>query len=145
MTIPPTHTSRHHLWLIPALLLAETIALGWASRLSGQPLIETVRPFSLGVATLILLTGLFPALAKPSSVHTLIACFGIMFTSLLIVPLDFNQLPTVHPNIPLVELAAPILSVRLVNGVVLLALAVHVSARFPFPNPRISTRAIVTS
>ncbi len=80
-----------------------------------------------------LLMGLLPALVRPRSSHTLIACFAAVFAFVLLVPFDVGDLPTLHPGLPTFALISPYLFLRLLNAAILLPMAIHVSARFPRP------------
>ena len=137
--------SRAHRLFIPFFLIVETLALGWAAHASGQSLMAVVTPFSVGIAVCIVLTGLLPAFVKPSTVHTLIACFGIFFASILIVPFEVKNLPPIHPLVAVISSIPPLLWLRLINGAGLLSMMMHIGARFPFPNPRISRRFITAN
>ena len=130
---------------LPIILVfaLESIALDWAARLNGKPLYQTFTVFSAFVAAAILFTGIIPALARPANIHTFIACFTVVFATLLAVPFLLSDLPTLKPLIPTYQLTPPFLLWRMVNGALLLAMSIHLSARFPRANPKISNRFIL--
>ncbi|MEW6402253.1 MAG: sensor histidine kinase [Chloroflexota bacterium] len=130
---------------LPILLVfaVETIALDFAARANGRPVYQTVTIFSAIAGTAILVTGLLPALVRPSNIHSLIACFTIVFGSLLLIPFEFTDLPQFQPQIPTYQFLTLHLLLRLINGAVLLGMAIHLSARFPRLNPKISSRFLL--
>jgi hypothetical protein len=90
--------------------------------------------FSFMVAVLIFFTGLLPALIHPQESHTIIACFAISFAFFILIPFELKDLPIVQPNIPLYQLIPVHLSLRLIQGGILLPMAIHVSSWFPRRN-----------
>ena len=120
--------------------LLEFLLLGWVG---GETLRNLVTPFSALVAGLLLLTGLLPAVLRPSNVHVLVACFALVFAALMFVPFEFHGLPALRPGIPTHRSLPPDVLLRLLNGALLFGLAIHVSARFPRPNPYITARTIL--
>lgn len=121
---------------LPILLIFifQTSLLRWAVRASAIPLQEIASLFSLIVAALIFITGLLPAFVRPQESHTLVACFAVSFAFLILVPFELSDLPFVTPGIPLYQFLSPYLLVRLINGGILLPMAIHMSARFPRRN-----------
>ncbi len=122
--------------------LLQGILLFWAVRVAGKPLPQTVSLFSLSISVLILITGLLPAIVRPQESHTIVACFAISFAFLLIVPFEIADIPFVQPGAPLYQFIPPLVLARLINGSLLLPMAIHMSARFPIRNDSISTRMI---
>ncbi len=106
----------------------------WAVLASGQTIQNTITLFSLIVAVLIFITGLLPAIVRPRESHTIVACFAISFSFLLLIPFEMSDLPLVQPGAPLYQFLPPFLLVRLINGTLLLPMAIHMSARFPRRN-----------
>lgn len=107
------------------------VLLGWAAIESGTPLYTAITPFSFIVSLLIFITGLVPALLRPQANHSLIACFSIFFAFFLSVPFEMNDLPTIHPDKPLISFLDSYIITRLIQAAVLLPMALHVSVRFP--------------
>jgi len=113
------------------VLLLELLALGWASLGSEVSARGQLTPFSAGIAALMLITGLLPAILRPKAEHTLIACFAAIFAFFLAIPFEFSDLPALQPGLPTYALLEPFLLLRVINASILLPMAVHVSARFP--------------
>jgi len=120
------------------VITIELLAVGLAEK--AQSMISVL---SGTVATLMLLTGLLPALIKPQPSHTLIACFAAIYAFFLLVPFELSDLPSLQPGNSLYKSIDSHLFLRLINAAILLPLAVHVSARFP-RTMDISTRAILS-
>lgn len=123
-------------------LLLQGYFLRWAVIASGQPVQETATLFSFIVAALIFITGLLPAIVRPQESHTVVACFAISFSFLLLLPFELSDLPLFQPGTPLYQFLPPFSLVRLANGAVLMPMSIHMSARFPRRND-MSTRMIV--
>ncbi len=121
---------------LPTLLtlLLQGFLLRWAVRASQLHWQEVVTVFSAGVAFLILLTGVLPSIVRPQNSHTVIACFTISFAFLLVVPLESVDMPFAQPGAPLYQFIPSLLLARLINGSILLPMAIHMSARFPKRN-----------
>ena len=113
------------------VLALELLALGWASLGSEVSARGQLTPFSAGIAALMLITGLLPAILRPKAEHTLIACFAAIFAFFLAIPFEFSDLPALQPGLPTYALLEPFLLLRVINASILLPMAVHVSARFP--------------
>ena len=124
-------------------LAIEVVAFGWAVQSTGQSVQEMATTFSTGVAILIFVTGLLPALIKPQASHILIACFAAIFAFFLLVPFELRDLPSLQSGRPLYQFINTYLLLRLANAAVLLPMAVHVSARFPRATD-MSTRTIIS-
>ncbi len=127
---------------ILGVLLLELLALGWASLASGQSARGEMTLFSIIVAGLILVTGLLPALVRPSPDHTLVACFAILFAFFIVIPFEFSDAPSLRPGVPTYQLIGPFLILRLANAALLMPMALHVAAFFPRRNARVSKRAL---
>ncbi len=125
-------------------ILTNAALLEWAMRAGGKPLFVVVSPFSVFVSFSILMTGLIPALLRPQTSHTLVACFSTFFAFFLLLPFDMDALPVLQPGLPLASLLDPYLTLRIVQGAILLPLALHVSAHFPRPT-EISGRRIFSA
>ncbi|NWF64606.1 MAG: sensor histidine kinase [Chloroflexi bacterium] len=128
---------------ILAAFLANVVLFGWSASQSGNPIYAVVTPFSFIVSFLIFITGLVPALLRPQSSHSLIACFSIFFAFFLSVPFEFSDLPVIHPDAPLISFFDPYIISRLIQAAILLPMALHVSARFP-RRTSASTRTILS-
>jgi len=128
---------------LAGMALLEFLLLGWAAHASGETMRDLATPFSALIAGLLLLTGILPAVLRPSGVHTLVACFALVFAALMVVPFEFHGLPAFRPGIPTYQVLSADVLLRLLNGSILMGMAVHVSARFPWPNPRITARMIL--
>lgn len=109
----------------------ELLALGWASLVSGETARGQVTAFSAIIAALIFFTGLIPAILRPQPEHTLIATFAALFAFFLIIPFEVSDMPELHEGLPTYTFMAPFALLRLVNGCLLLPMALHVSLRFP--------------
>lgn len=109
----------------------ELLALGWASLASGETARGQVTVFSAVVAALIFFTGLIPAILRPQPEHTLIATFAVLFAFFLLIPFEASDMPELRDGQPTYTFMAPFALLRLVNGVILLPMALHVSLRFP--------------
>lgn len=119
---------------ILSVFALQGLFLRWASVDETIPLRELVTPFSLFVSILILVTGLLPALVRPGESHTIVACFAISFAFFLLIPFELNDLPFIQPGAPLYQFIPPHLILRLVQGGILLPMALHMSAWFPRRN-----------
>jgi len=118
------------LWPLPILFVAEAAAFGLAA--SGGPL--PVTRLSLGVAIAALLTGLIPALARPSTASLLAGGLAIIGASFLAVPFEFSAVPGTIAGRPTIDLP-PLAALRLVNAALIGPLALHLTARFPKRSP----------
>ncbi len=127
---------------IIAVLTIEVIVFAWAAHVTGQTVQSMATPFSMLAAVLMFVTGLLPALIKPQSNHTLIACFAAIFAFFLLIPFELRDLPVLQPGNPLYQFINMYLLLRLANAAILLPMALHVSARFP-RRTDMSTRVIV--
>ena len=116
---------------IAVIFLINLFLLGWAANESGRTVQQLFTPFSAFVFVLILITGLIPAFVRPQQNHTLVACFSIFFAFFLLIPLELNDLPVLHPGKPLFYFLDAYLVLRLTHAAILLPMALHVSVRFP--------------
>jgi signal transduction histidine kinase len=111
----------------------ELLVYAWASLSSGQMARSLFTPFSLGIAALMLVTGLLPAVLRPGAEHTLIACFATIFAFFLVIPFEAGDMPALRPGLPTYTFIEPFVLLRLVNAAILVPMTIHVSARFPRP------------
>jgi signal transduction histidine kinase len=132
---------RLHLPILGTLVF-QGILLFWAVRTDGRTLPQVASLFSLVISILILITGLLPAIVRPQESHTIVACFAISFAFLLFIPFEISDMPFAQPGAPLVQFVPPLILSRLINGSILLPMAIHMSARFPRRNS-MPTRMIV--
>ncbi len=132
---------RLHLPILGTLVF-QGILLFWAVRADGRTLPQVASLFSLVISILILITGLLPAIVRPQESHTIVACFAISFAFLLFIPFEISDMPFAQPGAPLVQFVPPLILSRLINGSILLPMAIHMSARFPRRNS-MPTRTIV--
>ena len=132
---------RLHLPILGTLVF-QGILLFWAVRTDGRTLPQVASLFSLVISILILITGLLPAIVRPQESHTIVACFAISFAFLLFIPFEISDMPFAQPGTPLVKFVPPLILSRLINGSILLPMAIHMSARFPRRNS-MPTRTIV--
>ena len=123
-------------------LVFQGLLLFWAVRTDGRDLPHIATLFSLVISLLILITGLLPAIVRPQESHTLVACFAVSFAFLLFIPFEISDMPFSQPGAPLIQFIPPLILARLINGAVILPMAIHMSARFPRRNS-IPTHAIV--
>lgn len=119
---------------ILSVFILQGLLLRWASVAGTIPLRELVTPFSLFVSVLILVTGLLPALVRPGESHTIVACFATSFAFFLLIPFELKDLPFVQPGAPLYQFIPLHLILRLIQGGILLPMALHMSAWFPRRN-----------
>ncbi|GAB4463431.1 MAG: hypothetical protein Kow0070_23920 [Anaerolineales bacterium] len=131
-----------HLLPLFGTFALELLALGWAFLASGASAYSQLTPFSAGIAALMLITSVLPAILRPKAEHTLIACFGVVFAFFLAIPFEFSDLPALRPGTPTYALLKPFLALRVLNAAILLPMTVHVSARFPRAS-RISDKTIL--
>ncbi len=124
------------------VLVIELALYFWASLSSGQTARSQFTPFSMGVAALMLATGLLPAILRPQAEHTLIACFATIFAFFLVIPFEFKDVPVFRLGQPTFAFIQPFVLLRLVNAAILLPMTVHISARFPRPS-RMSDRTLL--
>ncbi|MBL0346720.1 sensor histidine kinase [Candidatus Villigracilis affinis] len=132
---------RLHLPILGTLVF-QGILLFWAVRADGRTLPQVASLFSLVISILILITGLLPAIVRPQESHTIVACFAISFAFLLFIPFEISDMPFAQPGAPLIQFMPPLILSRLINGSILLPMAIHMSARFPRRNS-MPTRMIV--
>ena len=132
---------RLHLPILGTLVF-QGVLLFWAVRADGRTLPQVASFFSLVISILILITGLLPAIVRPQESHTIVACFAISFAFLLFIPFEISDMPFAQPGAPLVQFVPPLILSRLINGSILLPMAIHMSARFPRRNS-MPTRTIV--
>jgi signal transduction histidine kinase len=131
-------TTRKHIsgyfrlfWPLTLALFLELGVLAWMAltpALRPQPL---VTPLSLFVSLAVLASGVLPAFLRPNAQNTLVACFAVVFTSLLVIPFEATTLPPINIGQPLVAGLPVYLIFRLANGFLLAPLALHLTARFP--------------
>lgn len=121
-------------YYLPILLtlVLQSGLLRWAAAYA--PIREMVTPFSLLVSALIFITGLLPAFVRPRESHTIIACFAVSFAFFLLIPFELSDLPFAQPGIPLYQILPGYLVVRLIQGGILLPMAIHMSSWFPRRN-----------
>lgn len=132
MTATPAPLLKDHhrkLWPVAVLIAAELTAFALTTRGAELP----VTRLSLGVAAAALLTGLIPALLRPSTESMLAGCMAVVGASLLAMPLEVPSLAQPLPRLLSGAWPAPWL-VRLANAAVLGPLALHLTARFPRRN-----------
>ena len=119
------------LWPLFLLLVAELAALIYFARLpSGGPPVLATR-FSALVALLILGSGLLPAVLRPGPETLLAGCLATVLASILVTPFGTSALPPHQPGQLLIVQLPPYISLRLLNGILLGPLALHLTARFP--------------
>ncbi|MBV6395234.1 MAG: hypothetical protein HFACDABA_00808 [Anaerolineales bacterium] len=125
-----------------AVLLAESLAFGWAAQVSGESVRSEMTLFSMIVSALILITGLLPALVRPSADHALVACFAVVFAFFISIPFEFSDLPALRPGPHTYELVRPFLLLKIANAAILLPMAVHIASFFPRRNSYLSARRL---
>lgn len=123
-------TATLYLPILIAIFL-NIVLLGAAAQLSGVLVNQILTPFSILVSLLILITGLLPAVIRPQTSHTLVACFSIFFAFFLFIPFELGDLPVIRPGQPLLNFLNPYFALRMMQAAVLLPMALHVSVRFP--------------
>jgi signal transduction histidine kinase len=119
---------------LPILLIfvLQSGLLRWVA--AHAPIREMVTPFSLLVSALIFIIGLLPAFVRPRESHTIIACFAVSFAFFLLIPFELSDLPFAQPGTPLYQVLPQYLIVRLIQGGILLPMAIHMSSWFPRRN-----------
>ncbi|MEW5872624.1 MAG: histidine kinase [Chloroflexota bacterium] len=125
-----TRLDRRRLWPAFVFLALEVLALASLTWLPQRPAVLATR-FSLGVAFLVLLAGWLPALLRPVPGTLLAACLATVMASILITPLENEDLPGYFLSTPVIQAAPAYLLLRLVNGALLGPLLFHLAARFP--------------
>ena len=130
---------------ILGMLALQLLALGWAARASGGTASDEMTLFSMIVSVLILLTGLLPALVRPSADHALVACFAIVFAFFISIPFEFNDLPALRPGPRTYELVRPFLLLKIANAAILLPMAIHIASFFPRRNGYLSARRLAAA
>jgi len=129
--LPAKQVSYRALWPLPLLFIAEVAAFGLAvfgPAAAAGP--WPVTRLSLGVAIAALLTGLIPALARPSTASLLAGGLAIIGASFLAMPFELSDLPGMIAGRPTIDLP-PLVNLRLVNAALMGPLALHLTARFP--------------
>ncbi len=116
------------------VVILQSLLMRWVLTASSISARELATPFSLIVAVLILVTGLLPAFVRPQESHTIVACFAISFAFFLLIPFELNDLPFAQPGAPLYQFIPPFLILRLIQGGILLPMAIHMSSWFPRRN-----------
>ena len=130
------------LWPLFLVLALEGAALFFVGAAPwGQPPAALATPFSALIAALVLLTGLLPALLRPSPETALAGCLAAVLAALLITPVGFNDLPAYFTDVPAIQVLPSYLLLRLVNGAAIGPLMLHLAARFPL-RARLSNRAL---
>lgn len=112
------------LWPFGVLLLEAVLLL----RTTPEPFPAT--PLSLAIAGGVLLSGLLPALIRPSLETRLAAWLAILLASLLVIPFDQRTVPTASPGSWLLTAPSAII-LRLINGGFAITAAYHLATTFP--------------
>ncbi len=147
----PSVQRPHSLWLLLLLVAAEFAALTLVLRSAWPPdspaslwtwifladpaSHSLISPFSVLVAALVLLSGVLPALLRPSHQTLVAGCLATVLAGILVTPFSAQDLPRNFFDNPLAWSANPFLILRLVNGVCIGPLAFHLAARFPLRHP----------
>jgi len=90
-----------------------------------------VTPLSGIVALLILLSGLLPALIRPSMVTMLAGCLATVMAFILVTPMSNTELPDYLLQNRIIFYVPGYLIIRLSNGILLGPLTLHITSRFP--------------
>lgn len=130
---------------ILGMLALQFLALGWAARAGGEAARNEMTVFSIVVSILILLTGLLPALVRPSADHALTACFAIVFAFFISIPFELSDLPALRPGLATYRLAPPFLALKIANAALLLPMAIHIASFFPRRNSLLSARHLTAA
>ncbi len=113
--------------LLLFVVIVELLLLVAAAQQTTLP----ITPLSLAVAISMAAAGIFPALLQPSAVARLGGIFLVMLATLILTPSAINMLqPSVMPAAPFLTAAPFYLSLRLLNGVLLFPVGLHLAYQF---------------
>ncbi|GAB4170077.1 MAG: hypothetical protein Fur005_31620 [Roseiflexaceae bacterium] len=116
------------LWPLLLFALAQLMLLNWVGY--GWPLAT----LPVGVAVLVLLSGLLPALFRPSVATMLVGCSALALANVLgHAPPQIPRLPTELDRIA-VLLNTPLARINLINAVLIAPFTLHLVSVFPMPN-----------
>lgn len=100
---------------------------------------QPVPPLSVVVTTIVLFSGLWTAITRPSEESVLAGCLMVAFAGLLVFSFKVSNLPQSTPGSTFVVLPA-LVEFRIVNVVLMGPLAVHFTARFPIHDGTVESK-----
>ena len=126
-------TSQKYFWIYPLFLLItlEVFAFLFFGFIDIHRPPILVTHLSGTVALLILLSGLIPALIRPSQETMLAGCLATVMASILVTPMSSAELPDHLLHNRIIFIVPGYLIIRLLNGVILGPLTLHLASRFP--------------